>query len=85
MLVGPETRFRHFPAKILLDLGVDPQKPAPPAPEFLLYKFRTYHAPFDKSGVAYRNLTRYETGKMKPYGVNRAKLAAALGVKPEEL
>ena len=39
----------------------------------------------DKSGVAYRNLTRYETGKMKPYGVNRAKLAAALGVKPEEL
>ena len=38
-----------------------------------------------RSGVAYRSLTKYETGKAKPYGENRAKLAKALKVAPEEL
>ena len=38
-----------------------------------------------RSGVPLRSLTKYETGKGKPYGDNRAKLVKTLGIEPEEL
>lgn len=38
-----------------------------------------------RSGVAYRTLTRYETGGSKPKGLNAEKLATALNVTVEEL